>query len=503
MQELTVGIEIEARSKPTHVGGVPQEPCWIHFPGSEAHPEFNRSVYAQNELTLLTLEVAQSRKPSKANHAKLELITPRNCTEGHELFEKSTNNILFVLHLLYYFVATPLSHGVTTIRLNRRNYYRTLSDFVAFYNDYVRDTGVADTLHPVLRKTPAFRLIGLRFTPNDASEPLVPRFAPQLTFSGPLERIPALFNAEPGTFSEPFRDLSLRYTPGMLERRSAALGKNFVDQTIKPERHTPPHAARKAQKLHGFLTLVVYQVLEYMWRREINQGDARTLRGLSKDDFRYLLKSNLQSLRQKGLSTADKVELNKAFSTKLELVNAIRSACWVDITTDPVFTGLDRAEKARMEREIDSELVTNYLEATFIDGKDYVAAISKLVDVYTLPPPPQESEVTRERGVHLDRPLLEYRRLIDDHPDRDKYFSSAADVASAITELYDKLRFLESDVNPGRAAVGDSSSKAYYRPLARLTPRSGEVTGLPHLSLTPPQGDTEIEHWWGTRSSNG
>jgi hypothetical protein len=497
MQQLTVGIEIEARARPIKVcdPDVRMEPTAVQFADGMPHPELNRKIVMANDFTWVTLEVNQDSR--LATSAKLELITPTPCTASADLFTKSTADMLFVLHHLYFFLDLPCRSNNTVV-LDEQPYDRNAGGFTTWYEHHLVHERVSPEDHPKL----SYRRIRglnshLKFPVNLEGAAVTPRFAPQLTFSGPMERVPALFFADPNTFSQPpVHSGSKFYTPSMLERRAAEVGIKFVNERIVPihkDTKSDDTSRRSAQKLHGFFALVAYHVLGYFWEDYINLEDARTVHGLSKESFRFLLKASLQELHQNGLSITDQFAIKRAFQNTADLVRELQSACVQSVTTDPAYTLLSWEARLRTAYILGENKVARFLEAIFKKGADYPAALAKLVDTYTLIRQ-RETDVLRKDNVKLQRPVMEYRRLTGNH---DKYFASAAETADAIETLFNQLRFLESDVNPTKASIEATASSAYYQPLKNLSPSDvAEVNGLPKLSIPRPQGNDDVESWW-------
>lgn len=542
MSNLTLGIELEMRSKSIglHVPGIEAEqegePTFLYSTQQYLDPEeWNKRAVACSDVVELTLEVS-FRHPERA---KVEFRTPVECTQTLDRFQLSTSATLYAAHLFFYFAF--------------KNPGGTLGKFIDFFR-----TACAERRYEPLefcprppgKNDPRSLSEDLRFPDFDPTQ-LRPRFAPQLTFSAPLERVPALFSAPRGTFHEP--DPAPRrgqaqqpaaafkngIPPRAIEQTAVLLARQFVEERLKEK----GQQARLARKLTGFFSLVSHLTLTAAFRSSIDRGDVRSPRGqyggTSKDNFRFLLRSRLDVLFRKGLSSLDR-DSAKLCSAALpgELLKFLRDSLTEGFV--PIYNVLEHQEKdkiiARMDpfptspiRKSIAQVFSSTAELPesrpFSDFIDDVAKVDQrefdvtrkvrrveaqssssgaprlAVPRRPLPPPPAvprrplPPRPPRYDAGYLDRPVFEYRRFIGEC---EGYFASAAAVADALTELYDKLRWLESEINPSHLPYEGSTSKAYYRPLKgeQLAWTTGGQPGLATLTLEKPRGNGDVESWW-------
>lgn len=120
------------------------------------------------------------------------------------------------------------------------------------------------------------------------------KLAPQLTSSIPLDAVGKLFGDE--RFGGVTSDGAL--SPWMVE----VFSKRYAAEIVTAMR---PDASHKLDKLQSFVMLLIQPVLTYKRSSEIVAAEARG--DYMKNNFRFLLKSNLAALYRSGLSDRDRL----------------------------------------------------------------------------------------------------------------------------------------------------------------------------------------------------
>lgn len=520
MEDITMGLEIELHAQPTSN---------LLKVNSTLRPDslraLNDATLAGNENVNITLEFPGSRY----DVAKIELTTPVAKTGSREGIVTSTEDMFHLIQYLYYFIhvqpkGNPKQKTIHIYNPERKRpetkrYGCTLQSFFEYYRDVLKIYGHLAAKHPPIQwyfvTQDKFRKY---FRTQDRTQPLVgfsfpaikgrliPELAPQITFSIPLERVPLFLRSTKEKFSLTGKDREKAFTPQMVEILAALIAEEFFGDAhlqqykAKTKKNLLGSSsivvvARKNQRLRGFITLIVYHLVQQILSGHIDRMKARSK--CPKDDFRFLLKSSLHKLYWHGLSNSDRAGLtigkSKIDSIKTHLAPYVQANIQhvVDQLTEDI--EINDITRGNLKEDVSDWLKAIFAKETEQSDRTYERCLLAMMGSYALYSS-VEQEVARKQNRKMDRALFEYRRFSG--PDRKQHYADCNMLLKEIEQLYNILQVLErKGINPTKKSI--KGSKAYYQPLKKISLSHG-VQKKYGITLKLPKVDQFVQRWWRT-----
>ena len=328
---------------------------------------------------------------------------------------------------------------------------------------------------------------------------LIPRLAPQITFSMPLERVYVFFRAKKARFKPAPVTKARPFTAQVLEEASAKIGVDFVQKSLDPYKtirtgvpgnYTDKQVRRKHDKWKGFATLVAYHLLGYLLRGQIAKSTGRSQ--CTKDDFRFLVKSNLQSLYFKGLSKQDRMPIKGGIKHPLmDLPKYVLEHAMKNVRKKKVMSD----SKKMADPDVSDWLRSIWKEEGDVGKSNYRAKTGNLFKRYALYEA-IEQNVKRKDDVKLERVLLEYRRFSS--KEDDKKYKNCQTLAAEVSTLYNILQQLQKAGVDERSKSQKVGRRSYYKPLRKLNLNEASISQWDKITIEAPRGDRFAEKWWNS-----
>ena len=525
MEDITMGMEIELHANKigtNYLVKLEHETS----PRPSDLPILDGIAVAGNELINITLEFGDD-----LGKAKIEVTTPVESTQSREEFRISTEYMLDVVKHLYYFISVAMDEENKYRKIKiyergskkvlRRRYRNELKGFVRYYNRVLQclDRSPAfpkllwkfDELdkYPELRKDKEkiSRLqknkIKFKLSTLGLKRGLVPRLAPQITFSMPLERVSVFFSARKARFNPAPVTQARPFTAQLLEEASAKIGVDFVEGTLDQYKEITTNqrgidivkqVRRKHDKWKGFATLVAYHLLGYLLRGQIAKSTGRSQ--CTKDDFRFLVKSNLQSLYFDGLSKQDRMAIVKYKGRMEHPLMDLPMYVLVQATKNVRKKHVEQDSIKMIDNDVKEWLRSIWKEEGKSGKSNYEKKTMKLFMKYALYKA-TEQRVKRKHDVKLERVLLEYRRFSS--KEGDKKYKNCQSLAAEVSTLYNILQQLQkASVDDRIKSEKKVGRRSYYKPLRKLNLDKASISQWDKITIKVPKGDKYAEKWWAS-----